>query len=83
MNKKEVIDSLRSLHDLSKAINSTLNVEEVVEMIEEKTASLMRTNRVLILLLDRTKKVLSLHSAFGFDEEEVPVKNLLTRKREY
>lgn len=80
MNKKEVIDSLRSLHDLSKAINSTLNVEEVVEMIEEKTASLMRTNRVLILLLDRTKKVLNLHSAFGFDEEEVPVKNFYNIK---
>jgi len=80
MNKKEVIASLRSLHDLSKAINSTLNIEDVVEMIEEKTSSLMRTGRVMILLLDRTKRVLSLHSAFGFDEEEVQVKHFYNIK---
>ncbi|MFQ5585350.1 MAG: HD domain-containing phosphohydrolase [Thermodesulfobacteriota bacterium] len=80
MNKKEVIDSLRSLHDLSKAINSTLNIEEVVEMIQEKTSYLMRTDRVLILLLDRTKRILSLHSAFGFGREELPVKNFYNIK---
>ena len=80
MNKKEVIDSLRSLHDLSKAVNSTLDIDEVVEMIEKKASSLMRADRVLILLLDGTKRVLNLYSAFGFGEEDIPVKHFYNIK---
>jgi HD-GYP domain-containing protein (c-di-GMP phosphodiesterase class II) len=71
---KEVIDSLRTLHDLSKAINSTLDIEEVVAMLMEKTSRLMRSDRVLLLLLDRQKRGLTVHSTYGFEEGELRVK---------
>jgi len=74
LEEKNIIESLRSLHDLSKAINSTLNIDEVVAMILEKTAKLMKAARVLILLLDREKKELTVHSSLGFREDELPVR---------
>lgn len=77
MNEKNLVDSLRSLHDLSKAINSTLKVDEVVEMILRETALMMKSEKVIILLLEGEKsflRALRVHGAFGFDEGE------LTRK---
>ncbi len=73
MDKNKITDSLRSLHDLSKVINSTLNIDEVVEIVLEKTSRLMRTDRVLILLLDRKERVLSLHSSPGFSEGDLRI----------
>lgn len=73
MDKNKIIDSLRSLHDLSKAINSTLNIDEVVEMILEKTSRLMRTDRVLIMLLDRKERTLSIQSSLGFSEGDLRI----------
>lgn len=74
MNRKEVIDSLRSLHDLSKAINSTLKIEEVVRIILEKTSSLTGADKVLLMLLDRKGMVLRVHSSLGFEERDLPLK---------
>ena len=68
---KEVIDSIRSLHDISKAINSSLEIEEVVEVVLEKTSELMGTGKVLLLLFDRSAGVLSVHSSLGFGEGEL------------
>lgn len=73
MDEKKIIDSLRNLHDLSKAINSTLVIGEVVEMVLEKTAQLMRAEKVLILWLDRRKNILNVHSSRGFLDEELKV----------
>lgn len=70
MDRKEIIDSLRTLHDLSKVIDSTLDVESVIRMILEKTSSFMREDRVLLLLLDRKEKVLTVRSFIGFKEED-------------
>jgi len=74
MNKTKLIDSLKSLHDLSKAINSTLDIDEVEEMILEKTARLMQAKKVLILLLDKTKTILTLHTSLGLAREELKIK---------
>ncbi|MCB2181283.1 MAG: HD domain-containing protein [Desulfobulbaceae bacterium] len=74
MDEAKIIDSLKSLHDLSKAINSTLNLGEVEEMVLAKTAKLMQAEKVLILLLDETKTILTLHRSQGFDQVEMPVK---------
>lgn len=74
MDKKEVIESLRTLHDLSKAINSTLDVEGVVGTVLEKTSSLMGAARVLLLLLDRKEKALTIRSSLGFREGDLPLK---------
>jgi len=75
LKDKNIIESLRSLHDLSKAINSTLQIGEVVAMILDQTAKLMKAERVLILLLDKEKKELTVHSSLGFREKELPVKH--------
>jgi HD-GYP domain-containing protein (c-di-GMP phosphodiesterase class II) len=73
MENQEVIDSLRSLHDLSKAINSTLDINEVVEMIMEKTAVLMKSEKVLLLLLNKADGSLEKYSSRGFGTEELPI----------
>ncbi len=73
MKKDEVIDSIRSLHDLSKAINSTLDIEEVVRMVMDKTRALMRSEKVLIYMLDSESRVLTLRNSQGFKVgEELP-----------
>ena len=74
MNETKIIDSLRSLHDLSKTINSTLNIKEVEGMVMEKTSQLMKSGRVMILCLDRGEKVLNIHRTLGFDEKELRLK---------
>ena len=76
MDTEKVIDSLRSLHDLSKAINSTLNIDEVVEMVMERTSALMRSEKVLILLLDKEDGSLTKYSSKGFGTEEMPVETI-------
>jgi len=70
-SKTELIESLRSLHDLLKAISSTLDTNEVVELILKKTASLMRSQRVLILRLDPTNTKLFVYHSHGFREEDL------------
>ncbi len=73
MKKEQVIDSIRSLHDLSKAINSTLDIEEVVRMVMEKTGALMRSEKVLIYMLDSERGALTLRNSLGFqDGDELP-----------
>lgn len=76
MKKDEVIDSLRVLHDLSKTINSTLNIDEVVDGITEKTAAVTGCDKVLILLLNRDENILRLYSSRGFAEGEVLPKEI-------
>ncbi len=68
---KELIDSLRVLHDLSKAINSTLDIEEVVAMVMNKASEIMRSDRVLVLLYDKSQATLDVQSAYGFEEGEL------------
>lgn len=67
-----IINSIRTLHDLSKAINSTLDIDRVEEMILGKTSRLMGSAKVLILLLGEDKKTLSIHNTFGFEPSELP-----------
>jgi len=75
MNKKEVIDALRILHDLSKAVNSTLDIDEVVEIIMDKTSRVLARERVLILVLDRDRHVLNVYGSRGFKAGELPLKH--------
>ena len=72
MKKDEVIASIRSLHDLSKAINSTLDIEEVVGMVMEKTIALMRSDKVVIYMLDSESGALTLRNLLGFQEGDKP-----------
>ena len=74
MDKKEIVDSLRNLHDLSKAINSSLRIEEVMEIICSKTARLMKADKVLLLVLDEKKSTLTINNKLGFIDSDLPVK---------
>lgn len=76
MDETNLAESLQSLHDLSKAINSTLNIDEVEEMVLQRTARLMHAHKVLILLLDKTKTILTLHASLGLDQKELKIKRL-------
>lgn len=75
MSGNKIIDFLSSFHDLSKAINSSLNVDEVVDMTLKTTARLIQSNKVLILILDKKESLLKLHSSLGFNEKDIPVKS--------
>jgi putative nucleotidyltransferase with HDIG domain len=72
MDEKEIVDSLRNLHDLSKAINSSLHIEEVMEMICSKTARLMKADKVLLLVLDEKDSTLTIHNKLGVIDSDIP-----------
>lgn len=80
MDEIKIIDSLRSLHDVSKVINSTLNIDEVEEMILDKTAQLMEAEKVLLLLMDETKTILTIHRSRGLCQIEVKKKSFYNIK---
>ncbi|VAV85011.1 Metal dependent phosphohydrolase, HD region [hydrothermal vent metagenome] len=73
MNSNIVIDSIRSLHDLTKAINSTLDIKEVVEVIMKQASTLMKAERVVVLTLDSAKKDLSVYNSLGFADDKPQV----------
>lgn len=75
--KTEVVESLRSLHDLLKAVNSTLDIDEVVGLILERTARLMRAQRVLILRLAPSNAELLVYRAYGFREGELRLRRFV------
>ncbi|MDT8316547.1 MAG: HD-GYP domain-containing protein [bacterium] len=70
MDEAKSINSLRSLHDLSKAINSTLDISKVVDMVLKKTSQLMKSGRVIILCLKRERRVLNVYASLGFADGE-------------
>lgn len=74
MNDNKIIYALRNLHDLSKAINSSLRIEEVMDMICSRTAQLMDSDKVLLLILDETKSILEIHNQLGFADSDLPVR---------
>ncbi len=70
-DEETIVQSLRALHDLSKAVNSTLDINLVEEMLLHKTSQLMRSPKVLILLLNDKTKSLNVHNALGFEPSEL------------
>jgi hypothetical protein len=71
-DNETIIRSIRTMHDLSKAINSTLDITRVEEMLLQQTSQLMGSAKVVILLLDEKKRSLTIHNAFGFEPSELP-----------
>lgn len=67
-----IVHSLRTLHDLAKAINSTLDIGRVEEMLLEKTARLMESDKVLVLLLEDEGQSLAIHNTLGFGPGDLP-----------
>lgn len=71
-HNKTIINSIRTLHDVSKAINSALDIDRVEKMILIKTSRLMGSDTVLILLLDEQNQSLTIHKSFGFEPSDLP-----------
>ncbi len=74
MVEKEIVDSLRNLHDLTKTINSSLRIEDVMKVICNKTARLMKAEKVLLFVLDEKESTLTIHSKLGFMDSDLPIK---------
>lgn len=62
-------DRLRTLHDVARAVNSTLNLDEVLGHIVEATARTMRGKAASIRLLDDGRTVLRVAAAHGLSPE--------------
>ncbi|MGB3225669.1 MAG: GAF domain-containing protein [Desulforhopalus sp.] len=75
MDTERIFDSLMGLNAFAKAVNSTLNLGEVEELILEGIARLMNAGKVLILWLDETKTILTLQRFHGLDQMELQLKN--------
>lgn len=67
-----IIDALRILHDVSKALNSTLDIGRLEDMILNKTVLLMKSTKALLLILDKNKQTLNIHNSLGFATSELP-----------
>jgi len=65
-NEKEF---LRVFEEVSKAVSSTLNVNDVLNLIVRKIPEVMRLKAATIRLLDHTRKKLKLAAAYGVSEK--------------
>ncbi len=62
------IEYLKTIQEVSRAISSTLNVREVLDMIVQKIPRIMNTKAATIRLLDDSGKKLELVASFGLSE---------------
>ncbi len=60
---------LRVFEEVTKAVSSTLNLDEVLDLIVRKLPDVMGLKAATIRLLDETGKKLSLVAAYGLSEE--------------
>jgi hypothetical protein len=58
-DNETIIRSIRTLYDLSKAINSTLDITRVEELLLQQTSQLMESAKEVVLLLDKGKQSLT------------------------
>jgi len=56
---------LKALQDIAKAVSSTLDVREVMDMIVTRIAHAMHTDAATIRLLDPSRKKLELVASYG------------------
>ncbi|OGW30229.1 MAG: hypothetical protein A2X59_10605 [Nitrospirae bacterium GWC2_42_7] len=63
------IKYLKAIQNISKAISSTMNVREVLDMIVEMIPGIMNTKAATIRLLDSSGKKLDLVAAYGLSEK--------------
>jgi len=59
---------MEALHELGKVVNSTLNLEEVLELIAEHAAKLLNMRACFIRLFDKTGTRLYIGGAYGLSQ---------------
>lgn len=67
VTERSISDWLKALHDISKAISSSLDAAAVEEVILNESASMMRTSQVVLFLLTADGGGLEIRSARGID----------------
>ncbi|MBI4862566.1 MAG: diguanylate cyclase [Candidatus Riflebacteria bacterium] len=70
-NLKDKINELATLHDVGKAISSTLNLSELLNLILDLVMKLMKADRGSIMLLDEEKQELRIAVAKGLPQEVI------------
>lgn len=63
------IQYLKAIQDVSKAISSTLDIQEVLALIVRKIPEIMRTKAATIRLLDSSGRKLELAAAYGLSDK--------------
>ena len=72
------MEYFRLLRDVSKAINSSLNVAEVLKLITENTVPALQVKACALFLLDKDRKILEARASHGLSESYLkkgPVKS--------
>lgn len=67
----ELARDLKALLEVSLAINSSLVLEDILQIVMSKAVELMQAERGLIMLLD-DKNELQIKSAYNLDREQIP-----------
>ena len=62
------VEELRALGEVSQAVNSTLDVETVLETIVAKAVQLSRTDAGAIYVYDETRREFDLRATYGMDD---------------
>lgn len=70
-NLKDKINELATLHDVGKAVSSTLNLQELLNLILDLVMKLLKAERGSIMLLDDEKQELRIAVAKGLAPEVV------------
>lgn len=63
------IKYLKTIQEISKAVSSTLNIGEILDMIVKKMPEIMKTKAATIRLLDASGKKLDLVASHGLSEQ--------------
>lgn len=70
-NLKDKINELATLHDVGKAVSSTLNLQELLNLILDLVMKLLKAERGSIMLLDDEKQELRIAVAKGLAPEVI------------
>lgn len=68
---KQRLKEISALYDVTRAITTTLDLDEVLNLITEKAAHIMRAKVCTLRLLDADKKKLILKASYGLDKDSM------------
>jgi putative nucleotidyltransferase with HDIG domain len=76
-NLKKKINELSALYDVGKSITSTLDLDEVLNLISRKAAKIMNASSCSLRLLDESKQELVLRCSYGLNKDFYRIKKSL------
>ncbi len=74
---RDRVNELSALYEVGKSITSTLNLDEVLDLITSKAARIMHAKACSLRLLDGTRQELILRSCFGISKNSHLIKRSL------